>query len=126
MNKCERQPESGAGTGRLLALVRHNPDECPLHVSAVLQHIRDDGPALVDGMQVGLSARNATSWRKRSQEFGANAEPYAARIEPATHSPPSLPTVPARFPFNIWLRCLLLSALVIAMTQSITAIFSWG
>ncbi len=124
MNRSERQrKQATAGTDRLLALVRNNPDECPLHVSAVLQHIRDDGPALIDGREVELSARNAATWRKRRHELVPDAEVPAAS---ATLLPPCLPAASAPFPLNIWLRGLLMTVLVITMTLSITAIFSWG
>ncbi|MDY6981844.1 MAG: hypothetical protein SV422_02030 [Pseudomonadota bacterium] len=58
--KAPRQPTRG---GRMLSVV-HGKDERSLHLSPILQQIKDDGPALIDGevvKEAGAAPRLAKS-----------------------------------------------------------------
>ncbi len=85
MNSSEK-PETNAGhnlkpatrqpvrSGSRLLSVVHGKDERALHLSPILQQIKDDGPALIDGEVL----KDATAAPKLEKPAGAKAAPAAA------------------------------------------------
>ena len=68
--------------GRMLSLV-HGKDERSLHLSPILQQIKDDGPALIDGEVV----KEAGLAPKLAKPAGQNAAQAAAAVTLAPQPP---------------------------------------
>lgn len=74
------RPPARSGSNRLLSVV-HGKDERGLHLSPILQQIKDDGPALIDG-EVLKEGAAALRLAKPAGAADAKAAPAAALAAP--------------------------------------------